>query len=441
MRASRRVVVVLDDDPTGTQTVHDVPVLTRWEESLLTRELECAETVLYILTNSRSLPPASADALNQELGARLVRAARKVGRDLRIISRSDSTLRGHYPLEIKALYSALAREGQNSDAHLLVPCLVEGGRMTIDAIHWLCEGTALVPSAETEFARDPDFGYTHSDLRAWVEEKTRGAWRAHEVMWFSLDDVRRGPPALLSRLQTITGLTVTDAVTYRDLEVIVAALLGVERRGRNILYRTAASFVRVYGGIASQELLRADQLVPMQKERGGLIVAGSYTNKTTRQIEYLRQHQAVEPITLEVERILNDETRAYEIRRVTERAEDALKRGQNSLVYTSRAVVLAESHLEIGKRVSEALTRVIRGIATRPRFMIAKGGITSSNIATEGLGVKRARVLGQIAPGVPVWHLGTESRFPDLTYIVFPGNVGDDTTLASILAQLELPKC
>ena len=71
--------------------------------------------------------------------------------------------------------------------------------------------------------------------------------------------------------------------------------------------------------------------------------------------------------------------------------------------------------------------------------MIAKGGITSSDVATRGLGVKRALVRGQLLPGVPVWRLGAEARFPGIDYVVFPGNVGSDTALADAVQQLSQP--
>ena len=42
VRSSGRVVVVLDDDPTGTQTVHDVPVLAEWTGEALASALRRA---------------------------------------------------------------------------------------------------------------------------------------------------------------------------------------------------------------------------------------------------------------------------------------------------------------------------------------------------------------------------------------------------------------
>jgi uncharacterized protein YgbK (DUF1537 family) len=108
-------------------------------------------------------------------------------------------------------------------------------------------------------------------------------------------------------------------------------------------------------------------------------------------------------------------------------------------VYTSRKLVAgedAESSLNVGNRVSEGLVELVGRIEMRPRYMVAKGGITASDIATQAFGVKRALVPGQILPGVPVWFLGDESRFPGLTYVVFPGNVGGADAVTRVVTGL-----
>ncbi len=83
-----------------------------------------------------------------------------------------------------------------------------------------------------------------------------------------------------------------------------------------------------------------------------------------------------------------------------------------------------------------ALCEVISHISTRPAYMVAKGGITSIEAARVGLHVREAYALGQILPGVPVWRLGLGSRWPGLTYVVFPGNVGDETALLRAVMTL-----
>ena len=162
LQAARAKVVVLDDDPTGTQTVHGIPVLTEWPVSALRAELEHDLPVFFLLTNSRSLSLPAAQMLNTDIGRNLKEAARQAQRRYVVVSRSDSTLRGHFPGEVEALAEAL---GHDFDAWLLIPFFQEGGRYTIGDTHYVAEGDTLVPAGETESARDAAFGYQASDLR------------------------------------------------------------------------------------------------------------------------------------------------------------------------------------------------------------------------------------------------------------------------------------
>ena len=92
--------------------------------------------------------------------------------------------------------------------------------------------------------------------------------------------------------------------------------------------------------------------------------------------------------------------------------------------------------LAIGNAVSDGLVTIVSKLQSQPSFIIAKGGITSSDVATKGLGIRRAMVLGQAAPGVPVWSIGEEGKFPGMSYVVFPGNVGGEDELAKLVRRL-----
>ncbi|CAN5378407.1 four-carbon acid sugar kinase family protein [soil metagenome] len=461
--ASARKIVVLDDDPTGTQTVYDIPVLTEWPVALLRQELLSDTAAFYILTNSRSMPLPMAQALNQTIGHNLMAASNPtpivtmgdivtMGEDAGaetnrrgdfvVVSRSDSTLRGHYPGETDALVAALQSE---IDATLLVPFFLEGGRYTIDDVHYVAEGDQLVPAAETPFAQDAVFGYKHSNLREWVEEKTEGRVAAPSVASISLDDIRRGGPTQVAdKLCQLNdgAVCIINAVSMRDIQVFVLGLLQAETLGKKFLYRTAASFVQVRAGLTARPLLSATELT-LPSSSGGLIVVGSYVPKTTSQLSELLAQPDVVQVEVNVAMLLDDNLQATEIQRATHVADQALRQGQDVVVYTSRGLVTAGDtggSLAIGQRVSESLVAIVRAIQTRPRYLLAKGGITSSDVATKALDVRRALVLGQILPGVPVWRTGAESLHPDLIYIVFPGNVGDVQALARVVTTLKAEK-
>lgn len=114
--------------------------------------------------------------------------------------------------------------------------------------------------------------------------------------------------------------------------------------------------------------------------------------------------------------------------------EQYLKEGKAVCCYTSRALITAdtgnkEDELRLSVRISDAVQSLVGQLTVTPSFVIAKGGITSSDVGTKALGVKKARVPRQIRPGIPVWQTGDDSKFPQIPYIIFPGNVGERTTL------------
>ena len=442
-REVQRCVIALDDDPTGTQTVHDIWVLTRWDVSDLRAALADGESALYILTNSRSMPLVEAQQLNRQVAANVAQAAQAERRQIAVVSRSDSTLRGHFPGEVDALGQALGlAQGAGFDGVCLIPFFPEGGRYTIGDIHWVQEGERLIPAAQTSYARDAVFGYHHSRLPEWVEEKTAGKVKAGQVHSISIETLRgEGPAQVASQLRTVQNgeVVVVNAAHDRDLEVFVAGLLQVEVEGKRFLFRTAASFIKVAAGLADKTLLTAAELVGDRKPGGGLIVFGSYVPRSTAQLAALRALDRMCAVELPVAEILDRTTRSGAIERVTQAANQALLRGEDTVIFTSRLLVSGNSQdesLAIGKSVSTALIAVVRGIQVEPRFVIGKGGITSSDLATQGMGVRAARVVGQVLPGVPVWKLGPGSRWPGATYVVFPGNVGDEQAVARVVQML-----
>jgi uncharacterized protein YgbK (DUF1537 family) len=435
----RRRVVVLDDDPTGAQTMHDIDVLTTWEVDDLVHALAGPDPLFYVLTNSRALPRQEAVDLAAALAANLAQAIDRTGVHAAVISRSDSTLRGHYPWELEPLSRLYGSAGP--DGVLIVPAFPEGGRITVHGVHYVAEGERFLPAAQSAFARDPSFGYSHSWLPAWVEEKTAGHWPADAVLQVPLALLRQGDPDPICAI--LLGArngqpVVVDVASYSDLIVLVGALLRAERQGRRFLCRTAASFVRVRGGLEEQPLLQRSDLLP-PGPAAGLVVVGSYVPRTTEQLAKALALPELPAHELLVPTLLGDE-RALALQQARDWLLQALASGRSALIYTSRELISTHAghdHLAIGKAVSSALTSLVAQLTVQPAWLIAKGGITSSDVATEGLGVRRARVLGQLATGVAVWQLGDESRFPGLPYIVFPGNVGTADTLAALITLLD----
>ena len=437
-----RKIIVLDDDPTGVQTVNGIHVYTDWTEESIAAGFAEENRMFFILTNSRAFQTAQTEEEHRTIAARVAAEARRTGKEFMLISRSDSTLRGHYPLETVTLARTLEESGERIDGEVLMPFFKEGGRFTIGDVHYVQEGAELTPAGDTEFARDKTFGYTASNMKEYIEEKTQGTFRAADVVSISLDDLRAvHVDAITEQLMAVTDFrkVIVNAVDYVDVKVFAIAMMRAMKAGKNFLFRTAAAWTKVIGGVADKPLLGRDELVVAGNANGGLIIIGSHVKKTTEQFEKLRELKDVKFIEFNHVLVLDPPKLEEEVRRVIMETEDAIRRGVTVAVYTGRKRFDAGSEAEslrVSVQISDALTSIVRRLSVQPAFLIAKGGITSSDVGTKGLSVRRALVLGQVAPGIPVWQTGAESKFPGMSYIIFPGNVGAVETLRDMVKML-----
>jgi uncharacterized protein YgbK (DUF1537 family) len=445
MRAADGVLLgVLDDDPTGSQSVHGVQVVTTMDEDTYQAALGAPAGTCFVLTNSRSLGERAAIELTTRVARGLIAAASRRGTRIDLISRSDSTLRGHVMAEVGAL-AAVRRElsGRDVDGVLLIPAFVEAGRLTAADVHWARIGAGLVPVGETEFARDPVFGYVASDLRDFVAEKSGGAIRPQDVASISLADIRLGgPPRVRDLLAGLRAGTwaVVNATEYSDLETVACAVLLAEQAGQSFLFRTGPSFVRALSGLEPRGPLRGRDIWPAPgRGEHGLIVVGSHVGQTSRQVVALQARGGITEIELDVPALLQS---SGEVTAAAGRQAASALRHADVLLYTSRALIPGRSRqdsLAISRAVSTALAAITRqALAARPAWIIAKGGITSHDVAVHGLGIRRAEVAGQLFDGmISVFRPADAS--PDaigMPFVVFPGNVGDDQLLSQAVAIL-----
>ena len=437
LTASGKRLAVIDDDPTGVQTVHGVMVYMRWPVEVLRKALADSEPVFYISTNSRGFSPEEAKILDLEVGRNLRKAALLEGREILLASRSDSTLRGHFPYEVEALISGLELK---PDGIIIAPAFFEGGRYTIDDIHWVEQNGEMVPAHLTEFARDPVFGFKNSNLKEWVAEKTGGAIKTENVRSISLELLREGGVEAVTTelLKGFDGIPVIiNAACYEDLEVFSLGLQEAENRGKKFAYRCAAGFVKARGGFVQKPLLTHQDL--RTGANPGLVVVGSYVDKTSKQLEPVLSSGIVQGIEIKVMELLSSETRDKEIQRTVDHIDRNMATGITTALYTSRQVYKTQNKdfQDTGKTIMGALCEVVKQIINHPGYLVAKGGITSIELARAALNVSEALVLGQIIPGVPVLKFGAEARWPDIPYVVFPGNVGDGNALLKVISILK----
>lgn len=438
-------IVVLDDDPTGVQTVYGVPVYTGWDQESINQGFR-DEAMFFILTNSRSFSEEDAVKANRDIAKAVLAASRQYNREFILVSRGDSTLRGYFPLETNTLRETIEDESAiRYDGEIICPFFPEGGRYTINDIHYVLDGETLTPAGQTEFAKDKSFGYRNSDLKLWVEEKTDGDYRSGEVRSISIEMLRNGgAEAVYYELLKARDFSkvIVNAISYDDIRILCIGFCMACAAGRNYIFRSAAAIPKILGGIADRPLLKRNEL-RADNRNGGLVVVGSHVDKTSRQLQALHGLEGVEFIEFNQHTVTDAREFSQEILRVKMLADSLLRSGRDTVIYTRRERLDigtgdAQEELRLSRKISDAVTSFVHDLTLQPAYIIAKGGITSSDIGTKGLGVRRALVLGQVLQGIPVWETGPESKFPGIPYIIFPGNVGGENALREIVEKLRL---
>ena len=397
---NRWKMVVLDDDPTGIQTVHGCLLITQWDEQSVRQGFEDGQPFFYILTNTRAMTREDAERVTREAMEMVVKVNKDFGYRLIIVSRSDSCLRGHFPLETDVMRNVLERHGLPVAAKTpFCPAFIEAGRVTIDGVHYMKDGDKLIPVSETEFARDNVFAYHTSVLRDYIQEK--GA---------NPDDYE-----------------IVNAQGYDQLRAFAGSVLS-SSAAENMVIRSSSSLPKAISGIADKPLL--DRSI-LKGEGVGCFVVGSHVKKTTAQLECLLQAEGTCAIEVDVQRILDDSDAL--MLDTLDTIQQVVESHLTPVVYTSRQEIRltdADQRQHLGQQVSDFLVDIVRRLPFTPAYLVGKGGITSHDILTKGLGIRSARVLGQIVNSVPCVMT---REFP---YIIFPGNVGSETSLRDVYQKL-----
>ena len=435
--ASQPKIIVLDDDPTGSQTVHSCLLLLKWDVETLMLGLKDESPIFFVLTNTRSLTPTEAAAVTSEVCDNLKQALERTGTtNFLLVSRSDSTLRGHYPIETDAIAQHLGP----FDAHFLTPEFFEGGRVTLDSTHYIKTGENLVQTHDTEFAKDSVFGYSTSYLPDYVEEKTKGRISANQVERFLLEDIRQGTFVKLMALNNNVCVAV-DGEQQSDLDLLAKDLTAAAAQGKKFLFRSAASLLTSLANLPLQPT-SPKAMSQITRTGAGAIIIGSHVQKTTQQLQQLLKVPGIVGVEIDVNRLKDtlDVGHEEQLQELAAQVKEIHAQGKTPAVYTSREELTfadAQTRLAFGQAVSALLMEIVRSLPDDLGFLISKGGITSNDTLSEGLSLTFARLLGQIVPGVSIVTTAADHpQFANLPVVLFPGNVGDDDALALAFERL-----
>ena len=426
-RATTGPTVVLDDDPTGVQTLSGVRILLDWDGERVRAALDGRASV-HLITNSRALPPGQARAVVADAA----RAAREGVPGAELILRGDSTLRGHVLEEYLAVRDVVAPDSW--PVLLLVPALPSAGRVTVDGVHLLERGGARVPVAETDFARDGIFAYTSARLLDWADERSKGIFAAARGREVRLAGLRSDGDAVARALAAVSrgsepAVVAVDAETHADLELIATGYRDAVAAGASVIVRCAPAFAGIVAGTTAT----AAAALPAAGD-GVLLVCGSYVAQTTRQLERLVAARPDALVEADVVALAGVDP-GPELSRLVAATSSALAAEGVAILATPRSRPPGTTTFEAGERIARSLAQVTRRVRPRPTVVVAKGGITSALVLRDGIGADEAEVVGPVTAGVSRWS----ARRPEgeaVDYLVVPGNVGEDDLLERLVDAL-----
>lgn len=439
-------IVVIDDHPTGSQSMVDVPVLSAWSEDQIAWAMDSDVDVFYVVTNTRAMDGKAAENRMLEVVSAVLDVARARGKTITFLIRSDSSLRGHFPLDADITVNLFeSSTEQRVDGIVIVPAFPEAGRITIGGTHYVEQWPGdFVPVGETRFAKEPRFPFTHSDLAGWVAERSRGRYSADHVTRIPLDVVRTSPDAVAAVLMNARHAepVVVDAVVESDLRSIAIGLLLARAAGKNFVYRTAPPFVRALTGQEVAEPLSIEQIAQIRANHGvpaghGLVVVGTPNPLTRRQVRALEARRPIRDVPVSVPALL-DSRRDGHIEQVVQAAVDGLQ-STNVMVRLSQMEINLEAKgdFSLDPRVARAVNEICYQIAKRASlgFVVARGGSVVQS-AAQALGVRRAMVRGPMLNGiVSLWEpLG--GIIKSVPFVVYAGGVGNDESLADVVDKL-----
>jgi uncharacterized protein YgbK (DUF1537 family) len=427
VEGGRAPIVVLDDDPTGVQTLAGVRALLAWSPARIADAVK-ARPAVHVITNSRALSPHAAGELVRRTAGDAVAGAPEA----HVVLRGDSTLRGHLLEEYDAV-RAVTHPGVHP-ALMLAPALPSAGRVTVGGVHLIERDNRRVPLHETEYAHDGPFAYRDARLLRWAEERSGGYFDAADGRELPLADLRSGgAPLVAAALAELAApgrpaILAPDAETPADLELLAAGYAEAVGAGVPALVRCAPAFAGILCGTTAAGLVDAPRA-----ESGVLVVCGSYVPASRRQLARLLEGGRHALVEVDVAALASGR-RGPEIERASRAVDASRRRGRAVVLATPAERPRRLSSLDAGGRIARGVAAVVAALDEQPDVVVAKGGVTSAVTLQHGLGVDEAEVVGPVLPGVSRWR--AVGRRGDLDYLVVPGNVGDADLLVALVERV-----
>jgi len=441
--------VVIDDDPTGSQTVQDCLLLLKWDCSTLVKGFESKSNLFFILANTRSLSENDAQLTIEEIcnNLKTVINSKAYEEEIIFISRGDSTLRGHNFLEPSALNSCLGP----FDATFHIPAFIEGKRFTINGTHFVDK----TPISQTIFAKDKIFGYETSNVKNLLFQQSKSQINFEDIQNLLFSDIEmlndEENNIVFKTLKNLKNNqhVIVDVANYSQIKkfsLVIQKLI----KNKKFLFRTAASFISSISDkkSVSQSEIFFSNLRISNKEKSllpGLIIVGSYVELSTIQLNNLLEISNCKPVELDVFEFFsitssnnNQSQRNLLKNKLLKEIRYSFEKGKTPVLFTSRKFMFLDSSelLNFYNLLACFIAELVADLKYEIGYLISKGGITTNLILSNGLNADYVYLEGQILTGISVvtYNLKNGEKLPIVTH---PGNIGSKDSLVHIWKVFE----
>ena len=442
-------VIVIDDDPTGSQTVNNCLLLLKWDYSTLIKGFKSKSNLFFILANTRSLSENDAKLRLVEICNALKKVISKESykEEYIFVSRGDSTLRGHNFLEPKIMNDCLGP----FDATFHIPAFIEGKRMTIDGDHFVDN----VPVSQTIFAKDKIFGYKTSNVKQLLFQKCKSQIKFNDIQNLKISELKvlesKEKNIVFNKIRNLkeNSHVIVDIENYTQLKKFSLSIKKLIKQ-KKFLFRTAASFISSISAVKDNpkepffySLIRRTN--SEKKFLPGFLLIGSYVELSTIQLNNLLEISNCNPVELDVFEFFkitssdnNQKRRNLFKNKFLKEIRFSFEKGKTPVLFTSRKLISLDSSelLNFYNLLACFIAELVADLKYEIGYLISKGGITTNLILSNGLNADYVYLEGQIFKGISVvtYDLKNDEKLPIVTH---PGNIGTEDSLVNIWKVFE----
>ena len=448
-------IIIIDDDPTGSQTVNGCNLILKWDYETLLKGLKDSSNLLFILANTRSLSKEDVKIRLKEICSALreiMNNSSFAEEDFVLISRGDSTLRGHNFVEPEIINKLLGP----FDATFYIPAFIEGNRTTVNGNHFVDN----IPIHKTIFSKDKIFSFNTSNVKELLYKQSNQNLDFNHIDNIFIKDFevleRNQSNKLYKYIEQLKNNknVIVDIIDYSQLDEFSRIIKSLLKK-KKFLFRSAASFI---SSLSNVKQTKKDHIYFSQLRRKnnndktmkGLIVVGSYVELTTLQLNKVLEISLCKPIEINVFKLYEFFKLGDNLNQINSLKKLILNSIRQNLsqdfipvLYTSREIVSPKNNndlIQFQLFLSAFISEIVSAIKNEIGYLISKGGITTNTIISEGLKADSVYLEGQILPGISLVTLNLLKQKGKLPIVTFPGNIGNNMSLVKTLEILENKK-